>query len=555
MASAPNREIETTVVARRLARALGCHRIAVDEGHRQAGGLGVGKVAVIRLADLRSDDPRSTLERTLLVLSPEAVIDGVDPCLVELAPRAAAIVVGASRHWAPGPAGARVLRDAAAALGLESAYLGMTRSPGDPASRRESPLLVAAGPSTHARVADLLKAGPHSLALDRWTRAAAPPSRPARVCIASYEVVGLTKTGGIGTAGTSLAQTLARAGHDVTLLFTGEVHADLDAERWRTHYAEAGVKFHILPSGTNGSPHPNARRSYELLDWLREQEREHPFDVVHYPDSQGHGYFPALARHHGVALRHTLLVAGAHGSIRWAHEANREPMGWIEPLVTEHLERVSVALADVMVSPSAYLVDYMRERGWTIPDRWHVQQNVVLGSTGERPAVHHRGARAPRELVFFGRLEARKGLEAFCDAIDLLTARRLDLDLQLTFLGRAEHLLGEPAVDYIARRAHDWPWEWQVLPELDQLEATSYLRSRCCVAVMPSLIDNSPNTVLEAVALGLPLIVSASGGAGELIHIDDLDRCTFDGWTTSDAAHPIDHAAEVPPFDHHPIAE
>ena len=42
-------------------------------------------------------------------------------------------------------------------------------------------------------------------------------------------------------------------------------------------------------------------------------------------------------------------------------------MDWIEPMVTEHLERVSVALADVMVSPSGYLVDYTRERGWKIP--------------------------------------------------------------------------------------------------------------------------------------------------------------------------------------------
>ena len=91
--------------------------------------------------------------------------------------------------------------------------------------------------------------------------------------------------------------------------------------------------------------------------------------------------------------------------------------------------------------------------------------------------------------------------------------------------------------------------------ELDQPQAMTYLRSRDCVAVMPSPVDNSPYTVLEALALRLPFVASRSGGAGELIHIDDLDRCTFDGWTTSDDVQPVEHAAEMPPFDHRSLAD
>jgi len=41
-------------------------------------------------------------------------------------------------------------------------------------------------------------------------------ARPLRVCVASFDFVGPVKNGGVGTAFTSLAEALARAGHEVT---------------------------------------------------------------------------------------------------------------------------------------------------------------------------------------------------------------------------------------------------------------------------------------------------------------------------------------------------
>jgi hypothetical protein len=45
------------------------------------------------------------------------------------------------------------------------------------------------------------------------------PERPLRICIASFDLVGPIRNGGVGTAFTSLGEALATAGHDDTLLY------------------------------------------------------------------------------------------------------------------------------------------------------------------------------------------------------------------------------------------------------------------------------------------------------------------------------------------------
>ena len=81
-----------------------------------------------------------------------------------------------------------------------------------------------------------------------------------------------------------------------------------------------------------------------------------------------------------------------------------------------------------------------------------------------------------------------------------------------------------------ARRRANWPWEWKVIDDYGQPEAVAYLRGNGVrrLAVMPSLVDNTPNTVMEALALRIPFITSRVGGTAELIHPLDLGRATFD---------------------------
>ena len=63
---------------------------------------------------------------------------------------------------------------------------------------------------------------------------------------------------------------------------------------------------------------------------------------------------------------------------------------------------------------------------------------------------------------------------------------------------------------------------------LDQPAALELLKRPGTLAVMPSLQDNSPNTVYECLELGIPFVASAVGGVPELVAEDDRARVLFE---------------------------
>ncbi|MDW5593661.1 glycosyltransferase [Conexibacter stalactiti] len=448
-------------------------------------------------------------------------------------------------------------RATAAAAGWSTPYSGIVHGEAG-GGRTEGSLVVACRAGDD--VEPLLETGPLSLALDPAI-AGVDAAGPARVLIASYEITGPTGNGGIGTAYHSLAHTLAAAGNDVTVLFTGWMDPPAAAREpeWRARFAASGIEFALLGTPWDPpvrSPHHAVRRAYEFHRWLSAAHAERPFDIVHLPETLGHGAFAQTAKAMGLAYQDVEFVIGTHSSTRWVAECNREGIEQIDMLVTERLERLSVARADVILSPSAYLVDYMRDRAWELPERTFVQQysrpqsvrRMAEDSAGEAAGP------APRELVFFGRLETRKGLEAFCDAVDLLVA---DGDCpfdRVTFVGRPERVLGEDSTAFVERRAADWGLDWTILPDLGHDEAIAHLRETPCVVAIPSLVDNSPNTVYEAVALGVPFIASRSGGTAEIIATEDLAGSTFDGWRNATTLEPPTFAAQEEPFDARALA-
>lgn len=444
-------------------------------------------------------------------------------------------------------------QDRAVAAGWHVPHIGLLHTAGD-GSRHEGALLVAC--RADDELADTLACGPLGLALDPGATAATAEHRPARVLIASHEIAGPTGNGGIGTAYHSLAHTLAAAGHHVTLLFTGWLDPEqAEAEEaWKREFAQSSIDFELLGTPWDSpvrNPHHQVRRAYELHRWLAEAQSTRPFDVVHVPETPGHAAFALTAKRLGWAYRDLEFVVGTHSSTRWVAESNREAIEQLDDLVSEQLERTSVEFADVVLSPTAYLLEYMRNRGWSLPARTFVQPlarpRAVRDLTGERrPAAH--GA-APQELVFFGRLETRKGLEAFCDAVDLLTADGGCPFERVTLLGRPEPIAGTDASSYVSRRAATWGLDWKIVPDLDHDAAVAYLRDTPCVVAIPSLVDNSPNTVIETVALGVPFVASRSGGTGELIAATDLSASTFDGWHSATTLEPPTFSDVQEPFD------
>ena len=68
-------------------------------------------------------------------------------------------------------------------------------------------------------------------------------------------------------------------------------------DEWQAQLAACGIQFIPLPPAAVALDAPAAMAtSYEAYLWLRERE----FDVIRFPEWQGHGYYTALAKHQGL---------------------------------------------------------------------------------------------------------------------------------------------------------------------------------------------------------------------------------------------------------------
>ena len=351
-----------------------------------------------------------------------------------------------------------------------------------------------------------------------------PAPRKTRVCIASFDFVGPVRNGGVGTAFTSLGEALAAAGHEVTFLFlAGRWCENRTLDHWIAEYRSKGITFVPMPeSGLRFETAWHIAKAYEAYLWLKEQN----FDVVHFSEWKGPGYFSLLAKRQGLAFEHTLLCVHTHGPTLWHKLSNGEYVTSVDDIHMDYLECRSVQLAEVLVSPSQYLLRWMLERNWTLPEKTFVQP-YVRPATARAPLPDADRVHRITELVFFGRLEVRKGLVLFCDALDQLKDDPQLRKASLSFLGKADKIGNRDSADFLADRAKHWPWKWQIISDRDQVGAMDYLQGNGRLAVLPSLVDNLPNTVLECLGAKVPFIASNAGGIPEMIAGADLEAVCF----------------------------
>jgi glycosyltransferase involved in cell wall biosynthesis len=348
-----------------------------------------------------------------------------------------------------------------------------------------------------------------------------------RVTVIAHELRGFRPVGGMGTATTFLALALARQGHAIEILLGKHPLASLDPY-WAGVYREAEIEFRQAPAGAEPVEpwHFDYPRRVEL--GLRETTP----DVVIAHDFGAPAYVALRLRQAGLAFEETMFVVFCHGPRRYVVDLSPTlPLGDLQTvLAVGVLEQAAVELADVVVSPSAYLLDWMRERGWKLPAQSRVIPYFTPGwALGEPVQAAGRHDSEPlRRLVFFGRIDEKKGLKILAGALNALEPERLR-GVELEFVGRPTNTwTRERAAGLLSDRTARALANVRFETELDQPQALARLRRPGTLVVMPSLQENSPNTVYESLEHGIPFIASNVGGVPELITPADHERVLFE---------------------------
>ena len=346
-----------------------------------------------------------------------------------------------------------------------------------------------------------------------------------RVCIATPDIVGPVKNGGIGTAYHHLARLLAEWGHEVVIAYVnGNARDEALMAKAEALYAELGIAFAPIAPQSNGvaALAQVAASTWALLEWLRARER--PFDIVHVSEWRGLGYGPLLAKALGLGFAETHFVVKGSSPTLWAAEGNRQLLSTEHDLGWVFMERRSVELADTAICGSAHLLGWMREAGYALPERSFVWPNVFPAPDPAAAAAAARAARdgvALAEVVFFGRLEPRKGLVLFIDAMDRLV-RQGRAPARITFLGKPSSIFD--GLRHIQHTTRGWPVEVRTLTRYGSGEAVAYLSEPGRLAVIPSLLENSSMAVMECLQAGIPFVAAATGGTPELVAPQDRGR-------------------------------
>ena len=347
------------------------------------------------------------------------------------------------------------------------------------------------------------------------------PVSSRRIALVADELLGYAGGGGLGTATSFLALGLARIGHRVEILYFGAAAADPD---WARRYEEAAVLVRALRHRDERVEPSYFARPREIALELRND----PPEVVIFQDLGAPGYVALRLRQLGLAFADTLFVVFCHGTRRWITDAARKVRVLPGAHAVTVLEQASIELADVAVSPSAYMVEWMRRQGWQLPAETVVIPLPTSTTATGTPPPRIEGANGRIDrIVFFGRLDPRKGVRLLVAAVNALDPVLLE-GIELVFVGRPAPITPGEIEASISERAKQALQRISFESSLGQEEALSLLGRPGTLAVMPSLEDNSPSTVYECLEHGIRFIASDAGGTGELIATADRPQVLFE---------------------------
>lgn len=155
-----------------------------------------------------------------------------------------------------------------------------------------------------------------------------------------------------------------------------------------------------------------------------------------------------------------------------------------------------LALADRIIVPSKFVFD-------TLPAEVRSQKEILISPFGTPPlpAVQAR-AKGPLRILFAGTMSQRKGLADLFEAMKLLRTKTCELVVLGAALKQMEFYTSRCSFTYCAPRAFS-----------EVLE----LMSTCDLLVLPSIVEGRALVQQEAMACGLPLVVTRNAGGEDLV--------------------------------------
>jgi glycosyltransferase involved in cell wall biosynthesis len=217
----------------------------------------------------------------------------------------------------------------------------------------------------------------------------------------------------------------------------------------------------------------------------------------------------------------SFAFARRHGGKTFLDGGNSHPDNFWEVLSEEHRRwdcphppispraykrsRAMLAEVDYVLSPSSYVTDSFLSRGFKPAQ---ILQNIYpVNLSNFSPSAGPRPKDRPLTLINTGGLSLRKGSPYLLEAFRLIRQKHPTARLILIQSVRDD-------MKDVLSRFRDLPIEWS--PTLPHPALAELLRS-ADIFILPSVEEGLARTVLEAIACGLPVIVTPNTGANDFV--------------------------------------
>lgn len=333
--------------------------------------------------------------------------------------------------------------------------------------------------------------------------------------------------GGISTYNLHSALMLKEKGHEVSVFVNAH---DIDNDIERSEYR----KINVIRFRPGNQTHYNvlgyhAALSYQFSELiLKEINTKGSPDFIETQDYHGIGYYLMLRKKLGEKLLLNIpIILTAHSPSFFYLRYNQYPLYKLPDFWTGEMEKWTLKAADIFFSPSQYLIDKIKTELGDAYTRYHVLRNpfkqLFFTSTITDTSNVTEG-----DIVFLGKLTYQKGPIHLLKFLSELWDE--GFEYSISFIG-SDHYFDPKQMsmkEYLIKKFKKYyddkkfTFEGKLTPEqlTKRLEKTH-------LTVIPSIVDNFPFTVVEALTQGKVLLISNGGGQCEMVE-DSISGFVYD---------------------------
>lgn len=334
------------------------------------------------------------------------------------------------------------------------------------------------------------------------------------ILLVTEDIDGNTINSGVGTYVREIAYLLNDEGFDVSIL----VERDVTRKYINEYYTSRGIKVYFV-----GDLYTDSKKEFAPAHWILRRSHlvynaitnigKH-FDIIEFPDFTGSAFVPIRMKKYCGKFQTTILLVKMHGYLLWHCDGMGDMLNK-DAVLRDYMDRYCIEQADTVISPSQHLIDYTR-------NLYGITRDITLVRNPINANAINYEFSNQSSIVFFGRLEERKGVIEFINAI-----KSCNIQLPIIFVGmsasisrkKIKHLLQGFDVSFYTGPTRD--------------ATLQYVAKNAKFVVIPSRLDNYPTTVIECINSGIPFITVNTGGIPEMLgNLKDIISCNLNALPT-----------------------